>query len=73
MVATLADKKAGETVQVMRITAQERRYLQKLITFGLLPGATVKIIRRQPVLIVAVDNTVVALDSKMAGFIQVVD
>ena len=69
--ATLAEKKAGETVQVARLNTREKRYLHKLIAFGLLPGVSVRIIRRQPVLIVAVENTVVALDSKMAGFVQV--
>lgn len=73
MAVTLADKKEGETVQVVRFSTRERRYLHKLIALGLLPGTTVKIIRHKPVLIVAFEHTMVALDGKMAGFVQVAD
>lgn len=68
---TLAEAQVGNTVHVMRINTKEKRYLHKLIAFGLLPGAGVRIIRQWPVLIVAVDNTVVALDNKLAGLIEV--
>ncbi len=68
---TLADAPPGQSVVVMEIEETAGDRLMRLAHLGVLPGAVVRILRRQPVLIVEVDGATLALDPDVAARIRV--
>jgi Fe2+ transport system protein FeoA len=61
----------GEAGRIEHLDTGDRNLIQRLVALGILPGATVKLIRRMPAFVVQVDNAQIAMDERMAGHIQV--
>ena len=53
------------------ITPGERGRLHRLAGFGLVPGATLRLVQRRPSLVVEIGETSLALDERVAAAIFV--
>ncbi len=71
-VISLAEIAVGLKVRIVQINSSIGLHFSKLAAFGLLPGTVVMVLQREPVIIVAIDHTCVAIDKKLATAIMVV-
>ena len=67
---TLVDVKPGERVIVHHVQATVSR-IDKLAALGILPGVELLVHQRKPVMVVEVDETVLALEHDLAEGIVV--
>jgi Fe2+ transport system protein FeoA len=61
----------GEAGRIELLDTGDGGVVQRLVALGMLPGASVRLLRRVPAFVVQVDNTQIAMDETMAGRIQV--
>jgi len=71
-VLTLDELRSGESGRILYIETTDHARLDKLTTFGILPGTIVRMHQRQPSLVVLVGETQLALDREIAQNIHVV-
>lgn len=71
-VLTLAELRSGESGKILYVETRNHARLDKLTTFGMLPGTIVKVHQRQPSLVVIIGETHLALDREIAQNIHVV-
>lgn len=63
IIRSLEDIEAGYEGIIAYITAKKHERLQKLMSFGVLPGVPLKIVRKTPGTVIKIDETVIALES----------
>ncbi|HEY3285211.1 MAG TPA: FeoA family protein [Armatimonadota bacterium] len=68
---SLAELRTGASAQVMSLAAAAPRERGKLMSLGVMPGATVELLQRFPSYIIAIGHTQLALDRETAELIQV--
>jgi ferrous iron transport protein A len=66
--APLLKLKQGDKAIVTALPADERN-LHKLLVFGVLPGTEIEVLQVFPGYVIAVGNTMLALDHEIAGSI----
>jgi len=71
-VLSLDELRSGESGKILYVETQDHARLDKLTTFGILPGTTVKVHQRQPSLVIFVGQTQLALDLEIARNVHVV-
>ncbi len=69
--SALSDLKAGQEAEVVFINPGPRRRLERLSALGIVAGVKLKLIQRQPVRIVMIGHTELALDTAVAREIYV--
>ncbi|MHA2298251.1 MAG: metal-dependent transcriptional regulator [Candidatus Hodarchaeales archaeon] len=62
-IVSLADVEPGHEGIVSYISTRKHNRLQKLMGFGVLPGALVTVIRNSPGIVLQVDETIIALEN----------
>jgi len=67
----LTQIRKGETVIISALALSDDELLSKVITLGLLPGSTVELIQDKPVLVLKLDETMIAIDKQLAKSITV--
>jgi DtxR family Mn-dependent transcriptional regulator len=72
VVLTLDQLRSGESGRILYIETQDHARLDKLTTFGMLPGTIVRVHQRQPSLVILVGETQLALDREIARNIHLV-
>jgi DtxR family Mn-dependent transcriptional regulator/ferrous iron transport protein A len=70
-IKTLAELKAGQAGRVAALSTADRGKMQKYLAMGVLPGASIKLLRQFPCFVFQVGHTQVAVDREMAGGILV--
>lgn len=70
---TLGDLAKGAEAVVTEIVHDEEGHWRKLATFGLMPGATVKMVQKWPTLVVRVGRTEVGLDQTTSRLVRLAD
>lgn len=68
---TLCGLPIGQKAEVVEINTDERNRLATLSAYGVVPGSQVMLRRRAPAYVLVVDETEVALDTKVADQIVV--
>lgn len=71
-VLTLDLLRSGESGRILYVETRDHARLDKLTTFGMLPGTVVRVHQRQPSLVVLVGETQLALDHEIAQNVHVV-
>ncbi len=71
-VVPLGDLKCGETGRVLYMTTRRHDRLDRLTSLGLFPGRHVKVHQREPLFVVFIGETQLALEKKIVGDIYVV-
>lgn len=71
LIVHLPHLKVGQKARIAYLEGHTSPRIQKLLSLGLLPGKTIELLQRWPVLIVRVDATQVALDLAVAEAISV--
>lgn len=67
----LVNLRRGDRGVVATLPA-EARHLHKLLVFGVLPGTEIEVLQVFPGYVIAVGNTMLALDREIAGSITVI-
>ncbi|MBO2519797.1 MAG: hypothetical protein CW349_08905 [Firmicutes bacterium] len=67
---TLSRLAEGERAQVVQVTAREGA-LAKLLAMGILPGVELSLVQAQPLPVVRMGSTTVALDRELAQLVEV--
>ena len=68
---SVTDLQPGQQAEVVEIASQDRNRLARLSAYGLMPGCQISLRQRSPAYVVTVDETEVALDSRVAREIHV--
>lgn len=71
-VMTLDLLRSGESGKILYVETTDHARLDKLTTFGMLPGTVVRVHQRQPSLVVIMGETQLAIDREIAQHIHVV-
>jgi DtxR family Mn-dependent transcriptional regulator len=71
-VQSLDQLHSGESGRILYVETTDHARLDKLTSFGMLPGTVVKVHQRQPSLVVILGETQLALDREIAQHIHVV-
>lgn len=71
IVVPLSHIDVGEIVKLSYIVTTNHDYIHKLLSLGLVPGATLKLHQKFPTYIVKVNEIQIALDSEVANLIYV--
>lgn len=71
VVIPLSKMKTGSEGTVAYVATQHHRRLDKLATFGLLPGVKIRLHQRQPSFVVQIGETTIAIDEETAADIYV--
>jgi DtxR family Mn-dependent transcriptional regulator len=71
-VLTLDQLRSGESGKILYVETRDHARLDKLTTFGMLPGTIVRVHQRQPSLVIIIGETQLALDREIARNIHVV-
>jgi len=71
-VLTLDQLRSGESGRILYVETTDHARLDRLTTFGMLPGTIVRVHQRQPSLVIFVGETQLALDREIAHHIHVV-
>lgn len=71
-VFSLDQLRSGESGRILYIETTDHDRLDKLTSFGMLPGTVVRVHQRQPSLVVIMGETQLALDREIARHIHVV-
>lgn len=71
-VSSLDQLRSGESGRILYVETTNHARLDKLTTFGMLPGTVVRIHQRQPSLVVIIGETQLAIDREIAQNIYVV-
>lgn len=61
----------GETGKIVEFSTTDRKILGKLMSLGIIPGASIRLLRRKPGFVVQSGHTKVALDRRLAASIRV--
>ncbi len=71
LVRRLSDAAVGERLAVVFVAAGRDRRLERLSSFGVNPGATIRLVQRRPSCIIEVDQTSLAIEREVAESIFV--
>ncbi len=71
LVASLSELRPGQAGKIAYIQAHDSQKLQKLMAMGVLPGASIELIRRFPSYVFQVDYSQFAVEEEIAGDIYV--
>jgi DtxR family Mn-dependent transcriptional regulator len=71
LVRPLADLKISEEGKIVFIAPESKARLEKLSTFGLVPGAVVKLVQKHPSYVLEIAETTLALDEEIVKEIYV--
>lgn len=66
---SLASCPQGTRGKIVELATADRRILGKLASLGIIPGASFKLLRHRPVLVLQSGYTKVALDPVLGGYI----
>lgn len=66
LVVSLADLEPGEEAQVEYIGTKDNTRLAYLTSFGFVPRRTIRLLRKRPAFVVAVEESFVSLDEELA-------
>jgi Fe2+ transport system protein FeoA len=69
--ASLLDLAPGDVARVGSLDAGPARRLGRLSSFGIAPGARVKLIQKRPVVVIEIGGTRLALETDIAAEIRV--
>ena len=67
----LTEMQIGEHAMVAFIETQNYARLERLTAYGIIPGSGIKVVQRQPSLVISLDNTQLALDEAIAQHVFV--
>ncbi|MEO0284294.1 MAG: metal-dependent transcriptional regulator [candidate division WOR-3 bacterium] len=56
----------GEFVKVISIDTDDRRILHKLVSLGLMPGVILKVLKKRPLFMIELDESVISVDRDIA-------
>lgn len=72
---TLAGVKPGETVRIMDLENLPDSYQRHLQAYGLLPGRSVRVLSNQPLIILQIEQTELAIEISVAQqvFVEALD
>ena len=71
-VQSLDQLRSGESGRILYVETNDHARLDRLTTFGMLPGTVVRVHQRQPSLVIILGETQLALDREIAQHIHVV-
>ncbi len=71
-VHSLDQLRSGESGRILYVETTNHARLDRLTTFGILPGTVVKVHQRQPSLVLLLGETQLALDAEIASHVHVV-
>ncbi len=71
LVATMADLEVGEEGQVAYLSTEDDARMDELMAIGVVPGVSVKLLRKYPAFLFALDQSEFAVDQEMATAIHV--
>jgi DtxR family Mn-dependent transcriptional regulator len=71
-VHSLDQLRSGESGRILYVETTDHARLDRLTTFGLMPGSIVKVHQRQPSLVIILGETQLALDREIAAHVHVV-
>jgi DtxR family Mn-dependent transcriptional regulator len=71
VVRRLTEVPSGERVHVAFIASSRDKRLERLGSFGVRPGAAIRVVQRRPSFILEVDQTTLAVECEVAGNIYV--
>ncbi|MBI3449330.1 MAG: metal-dependent transcriptional regulator [Acidobacteria bacterium] len=71
LVTRLADLAAGDSARVVFMTPRSRSSLDRIATLGVVPGAMIRLTQKSPAVVLAVGETLVAVDREIADEIFV--
>ncbi len=71
VVVRLSDFEVGLTAKVVFIKPSDPSRINRLSSFGILPGTIIKLIQRRPSIVIQVDETTIAIDPELANEIFV--
>ncbi len=71
LVRPLSDLKLGERGRIVFITPRSRTLLERLSSFGLVPGSRIRLAQRKPSFVVELGETTLALDGDIAREVYV--
>lgn len=71
IVARLSDFEVGIPAKVVFIKPSDASRIGRLSSFGILPGAIIKLIQRKPSVVIQIDETTIAIDPELANEIFV--
>ncbi len=71
-VYSLDQLRSGESGRILYVETADHARLDRLTTFGMLPGSVVRVHQRQPSLVIILGETQLALDREIAQHIHVV-
>lgn len=66
LIRPLIDLKIGESGKIVFMTPKSHLSLDRLMTFGITPGSTIKLHQKRPSLVLQIDETDLALDYDIA-------
>ena len=70
-VSPLTAGRAADEGEVVRLAARDSDELRRLVAFGILPGARVRLIQRYPAFVLQIGQSQLALDRETAAAIHV--
>lgn len=62
---------AGTKGNVTELTAESRAILLKLMNLGIIPGASLYVVRHSPGILVKAGHTRIALDKRLAAYVLI--
>jgi DtxR family Mn-dependent transcriptional regulator/ferrous iron transport protein A len=68
---SVTDLQPGQRAEVVEIVSADRNRLARLSSYGLMPGCQISLRQRSPAFVLAIDETEVALDTRVAREILV--
>jgi Fe2+ transport system protein FeoA len=67
----LTDVKAGSMVTITRVDSKAAPRLQRLASFGIVPGMRMRLVAKKPTFVLECEHTSLAIDGDVAGEIYV--
>ncbi|MBI4378879.1 MAG: metal-dependent transcriptional regulator [Nitrospinae bacterium] len=71
LIVSLDNLSSGEAGKILYISTRDHHRLDKLTSFGLMPGTIVKVHQKQPAIVILFDETTLSIDSEVAREIYV--
>lgn len=71
LIVPLIELEPGRAGRIMFMTAGAQKRVERLLSLGIMPGAGVKLLQKNPSVVVKVDETTIAMETEIAREIYI--
>ncbi|NLZ38929.1 MAG: ferrous iron transport protein A [Firmicutes bacterium] len=67
----LTDLDVGQAGKIVELTTNDRKMLAILMRLGIIPGASLRLLRQKPALVIQIGHSKAALGRDLAAFVRI--